>query len=50
MSADADNEFFSDGLTEELITDLSGVTALRGLPEFDRIVEKAARRVAEFSA
>ncbi len=29
MSADADNEFFSDGLTEELITDLSGVKALR---------------------
>jgi serine/threonine protein kinase/Flp pilus assembly protein TadD len=29
MSADQDNEFFSDGLTEELITDLSGVTALR---------------------
>jgi serine/threonine protein kinase/Flp pilus assembly protein TadD len=29
MSADVDNEFFSDGLTEELITDLSGVKALR---------------------
>jgi TolB-like protein/Flp pilus assembly protein TadD len=29
MSPDADNEFFSDGLTEELITDLSGVKALR---------------------
>ncbi len=29
MSADADNEFFSDGLTEELITDLAGVKALR---------------------
>ena len=29
MSADADNEFFSDGLTDELITDLSGVKALR---------------------
>ncbi len=29
MSADPDNEFFSDGLTEELITDLSGVQALR---------------------
>ncbi|HEX6053183.1 MAG TPA: protein kinase [Gemmatimonadaceae bacterium] len=29
MSADADNEFFSDGLTEELITDLSGVKSLR---------------------
>ena len=28
MSPDADNEFFSDGLTEELITDLSGVKAL----------------------
>ena len=29
MSADADNEFFSDGLTEELLTDLSRVQALR---------------------
>jgi len=29
VSADADNEFFSDGLAEELITDLSGVKALR---------------------
>ncbi|MEO6525196.1 MAG: protein kinase [Gemmatimonadaceae bacterium] len=29
ISADADNEFFSDGLTDEIITDLSGVKALR---------------------
>ena len=29
MSTDAENEFFSDGLTEEIITDLSGVKALR---------------------
>ncbi len=29
LSADPDNEFFSDGLTDELITDLSGVKALR---------------------
>jgi serine/threonine protein kinase/Flp pilus assembly protein TadD len=29
MSADADNEYFSDGLTEEIITDLSHVKALR---------------------
>ena len=29
LSADPENEFFSDGLTEELITDLSGVKALR---------------------
>ncbi len=29
LSADPENDFFSDGLTEELITDLSGVKALR---------------------
>ncbi|MBA3890707.1 MAG: protein kinase [Gemmatimonadaceae bacterium] len=29
LSSDAENEFFSDGLTEEIITDLSGVKALR---------------------
>jgi len=29
MSNDPENDFFSDGLTEELITDLSGVKALR---------------------
>ena len=29
LSAEAENEFFSDGLTEEIITDLSGVKALR---------------------
>jgi serine/threonine protein kinase len=29
LSADRDNEYFSDGLTEELITDLAGVKALR---------------------
>jgi serine/threonine protein kinase/Flp pilus assembly protein TadD len=29
VSADADNDFFSDGLTDELITDLSGVKDLR---------------------
>jgi TolB-like protein/Flp pilus assembly protein TadD len=29
LSADPDNEYFSDGLTEELITDLAGVKALR---------------------
>ena len=28
LSADPDNQYFSDGLTEELITDLSGVKAL----------------------
>jgi TolB-like protein len=29
MSTDAENEYFSDGLTEEIITDLSRVSALR---------------------
>jgi len=29
VSADADNDFFSDGLTDELITDLSGLKDLR---------------------
>jgi serine/threonine protein kinase len=29
VSADPENEFFSDGLTDELITDLSGVKGLR---------------------
>jgi serine/threonine protein kinase/Flp pilus assembly protein TadD len=29
LSADAESEFFSDGLTEELITDLSSIKALR---------------------
>jgi serine/threonine protein kinase/tetratricopeptide (TPR) repeat protein len=29
LSADPDNEFFSDGLTDEIITDLSGVKGLR---------------------
>jgi eukaryotic-like serine/threonine-protein kinase len=29
VSADPDNEFFSDGLTDEIITDLAGVRALR---------------------
>lgn len=29
LSADSDNEYFSDGLTEEIITDLSGLSDLR---------------------
>jgi serine/threonine protein kinase len=32
MSSDPDNEYFSDGLTEEIITDLSKVKAIRVVP------------------
>ncbi len=44
MSADADNEFFSDGLTEELITDLSGVKALRVTSRTSSMQFKATTR------
>ena len=44
MSADADNEFFSDGLTEELITDLSGVKALRVISRNSSMQRKGSRK------
>ena len=46
MSADADNEFFSDGLTEELITDLSGVKALRVTSRNSSMQFKATTKTA----
>jgi serine/threonine protein kinase/tetratricopeptide (TPR) repeat protein len=44
VSADADNEFFSDGLTEELITDLSGVKALRVTSRYSSMQFKATTK------
>ena len=44
MSADPDNEFFSDGLTEEIITDLSGVKALRVISRNSSMQFKASTR------
>jgi adenylate cyclase len=35
-SADRDDEYFSDGLTDEVITDLSRVSALASSPETRR--------------
>ena len=49
MSADADNAFFSDGLSEEIITDLSGVKALRVTSRYSsmqfRATTKAPREI-----
>ena len=44
VSADADNEFFSDGLTEELITDLSGVKALHVTSRYSSMQFKATTK------
>jgi len=46
MSADADNEFFSDGLTEELITDLSRVRALRVISRTSSLQHKGSTKSA----
>jgi serine/threonine protein kinase/tetratricopeptide (TPR) repeat protein len=46
MSADADNEFFSDGLTEELITDLARVHALRVISRTSSMQHKGSTKSA----
>ncbi len=45
MSADPENEFFSDGLTEEIITDLSGVKALRVISRNSSMQRKGSTKL-----
>jgi serine/threonine protein kinase/tetratricopeptide (TPR) repeat protein len=43
LSAEPENEFFSDGLTEEIITDLSGVKALRVISRNSSMQKKGSK-------
>jgi eukaryotic-like serine/threonine-protein kinase len=51
LSADADNEYFSDGLTDELIADLSRIQALKVISRTSTMLlkgsDKSARRIAQ---
>lgn len=44
MSADSDNEYFSDGLTEEIITDLSNIGDLRVISRTSSLLLKGTQK------
>jgi len=44
LSADADNEYFSDGLTEEIITDLSVISDLRVISRSSALLLKGTKK------